>query len=249
MQTDWQKNLKVQLYVDGADQGVIEKMAKLDWIIGFTTNPSLMRKSGSTNYKEFAQKSLQLIGDKPISFEIFADDHQGMIAQGLEIASWGKNIYVKIPVVNTKGESTAKVIKELSQKGIKLNVTAIFTVEQVQEVVSNLQSGVPSIVSVFAGRIADTGIDPMPIMAQAKKITKTLQGCELLWASPREVLNVFQANDVECDIITATPDILNKLNLTGKNLNEFSIETVQLFYEDAKAAGFVIEIDSNSNAN
>lgn len=235
-----QTNLKIQLYVDGADLTVIEKMAKLDWIKGFTTNPSLMRKSGATNYKEFASKSLQLVQNKPISFEIFADDHHGMVEQGLKIASWGENVYVKIPVINTKGESTAKVIKELSQKGVKLNVTAIFTVEQVREIVQNLQSGIPSIVSVFAGRIADTGRDPMPIMKKAKEITKTCDGCELLWASPRETLNVFQANEVDCDIITATPDILSKLDIYNKDLFQFSLETVNIFYNDALAAGFEI---------
>lgn len=231
-------NLKVQLYIDGADLAVIEKMAKLEWIKGFTTNPSLMRKSGAANYEEFANKSLQLVQNKPISFEIFADDHQGMIEQGLKIASWGENVYVKIPVINTKGESTAKVIQELSQRGVKLNVTAIFTVDQVHDVVKNLQSSVPSIVSVFAGRIADTGRDPMPIMKQAKDITKTCKNCELLWASPRETLNIFQANEVGCDIITATPDILNKLDIYNKDLFQFSLETVNIFYNDAQAAGF-----------
>jgi transaldolase len=237
-----QANLKVQLYVDGADLAVIEKMAKLDWIKGFTTNPSLMRKSGTTNYKEFALKGLQLIGSKPISFEIFADDYKGMLDQGLEIASWGENVYVKIPVINTKGESTARVIRELSQKGVKLNVTAIFATDQVKEVVSHLQSDVPSIISVFAGRIADTGRDPMPIMRQSKELIKNCTACELLWASPREVLNVFQADEVGCDIITATPDILNKLDLYNKDLLEFSLETVQTFYNDATQAGFKITV-------
>lgn len=240
MHTSLQKILKIQLYVDGADLAIIENMTAFDWIKGFTTNPSLMRKAGATHYKEFAYKSLQLIGNKPISFEIFADDHQGMITQALEINSWGKNIYVKIPVVNTKGEPTALVIKELSQRGIKLNVTAIFTLNQVHEVVANLQSGVPSIVSVFAGRIADTGVDPIPLMIKAKEITKACASCELLWASPRETLNVFQANDIGCDIITATPDILSKLSIYQKDPLEFSIETVQIFYRDAQAAGFEI---------
>lgn len=240
MQENLQKNLKVQLYVDGADLAVIEKMAKFNWIKGFTTNPSLMRKSGTTNYKEFALKSLQLIGSKPISFEIFADDYQGMLDQGFEIASWGENVYVKIPVINTQGDSTAKVIRELAKKGVKLNVTAIFATEQVQEVVSHLQSDIPSIISVFAGRIADTGRDPMPIMRQSKEFIKNCTACELLWASPREVLNVFQADEVGCDIITATPDILNKLDLYNKDLLEFSLETVQTFYNDATQAGFDI---------
>ncbi len=237
-----QANLKVQLYVDGADLAVIEKMAKLDWIKGFTTNPSLMRKSGTTNYKEFALKSLQLIGIKPISFEIFADDYQGMLDQGLEIASWGENVYVKIPITNTKGESTVKVIHDLSQKGVKLNVTAIFTSDQVKDVVSHLRNDVPSIISVFAGRIADTGRDPMPIMRESKALIKNCAACELLWASPREVLNVFQADAVGCDIITATPDILNKLDLYNKDLLEFSLETVQTFYNDATQAGFEIAV-------
>ena len=237
-----QAKLKVQLYVDGADLSVIEKMTRLNWIKGFTTNPSLMRKSGTTNYKEFALKSLKLIGSKPISFEVFADDYQGMLDQGLEIASWGKNVYVKIPVINTEGESTVRVIKELSQRGVKLNVTAIFTADQVEEVVSNLQSAVPSIISVFAGRIADTGRDPMPIMRESKELIKNCTSCELLWASPREVLNVFQADEVGCDIITATPDILNKLDLYNKDLLEFSLETVQTFYNDATQAGFEITV-------
>lgn len=237
-----QANLKVQLYVDGADLNVIEKMAKINWIKGFTTNPSLMRKSGATNYKEFALKSLSLIGDKPISFEIFADDYQGMLDQGLKIASWGENVYVKIPVINTKKESTGKVIRELSQKGVKLNVTAIFTTDQVKEVVDNLQSNIPSIISVFAGRIADTGRDPMPIMRESKELIKDCTACKLLWASPREVFNVFQADEVDCDIITATPDILSKLDLYNKDLLEFSVETVQTFYNDATQAGFKIAV-------
>lgn len=231
-------NLNVQLYVDGADLAVIEKMAALEWIKGFTTNPSLMRKAGATNYKEFALKSLQLIRNKPISFEVFADDPEGMIEQGLEIASWGQNIYVKIPVINTKGESTAKAIKELSQKSVKLNVTAIFTADQVKEVVQHLQSGVPSIVSVFAGRVADTGRDPMSLMKQSKDLTKNKQGCELLWASTRETLNIFQAEEAGCDIITAPLDILNKLEQYNKDLFECSLETVNTFYKDAQAAGF-----------
>lgn len=235
------KDLKVKLYVDGADLDVIEKMAKFDWIRGFTTNPSLMRKSGVTNYKEFALESLKLVNSKPISFEIFADDYEGMIEQGLEIASWGENIYVKIPVINTKGEFTSKAIRTLSQKNVKLNVTAIFTLDQVKEVIDNLQKNVPSIISVFAGRIADTGIDPMPVMRQAKMTIKDYYACELLWASPREVLNVFQADEVGCDIITATPDILSKLNLHGKDLLEYSLETVQTFYNDAKSAEFEIK--------
>ena len=235
-----QTSLKVQLYVDGADLRVIEKMAQFDWIKGFTTNPSLMRKSGTTNYREFALKSLQLIGTKPISFEIFADDHQGMLDQGLEIASWGGNVYVKIPVTNTKGESTAKVIKELSQKGVKLNVTAIFTVEQVKDVMENLQHNVPSIVSVFAGRIADTGRNPEPLLQEICESVKSETNISILWASTRELLNIFQANSSGCDIVTVTSPLLKKLQNVGKDLDQLSLETVEMFYNDAKSAGYSI---------
>jgi transaldolase len=237
-----QKNLKVKLYADGAELETIEKMAKLDWVAGFTTNPTLMRKSGATDYKDFAISCLNLVGDKPISFEVFADDEAGMIAQALVINSWGGNVYVKIPVMNTKGESTSKVIKNLADQGVKLNVTAVFTLDQVKEIISNLKTEVPAIISIFAGRIADTGGDPMPIMREAKAMMRDYSNYELLWASPREVLNVMQAEEVCCDIITATSDILSKLKLFGKDLHEYSLETVQMFYNDAKNAGFEITI-------
>ena len=237
-----QKNLKIQLYADGADLKTIEEMAKLDWIKGFTTNPSLMRKAGAADYKDFAIQCLKLVGSKPVSFEVFADDEKGMIAQAMVINSWGKNIYVKIPVMKTKGESTAEVIKTLASQGVKLNVTAVFTLDQVNEIISNLKKEVPAIISIFAGRIADTGCDPMPLMREAKQMLKNYSNYELLWASPREVLNVVQAEDVGCDIITATSDILGKLKLFGKSLHEYSLETVQMFYNDAKSAGFEITI-------
>ncbi len=235
-----QKNLKIKLYADGAELETIAKMAKLDWVTGFTTNPTLMRKSGATDYKDFALSSLNLVGDKPISFEVFSDDEEGMVAQGLVINSWGENVYVKIPVMNTKGESTSKVVKTLAHQGVKLNVTAVFTVDQVKEIIGNLKKEVPAIISIFAGRIADTGCDPMPIMREAKALMRNCSNYELLWASPREVLNVVQAEDVGCDIITATSDILSKLKLFGKDLHEYSLETVQMFYNDAKSAGFEI---------
>ncbi len=233
-------DLKIKLYADGADLSVIEKMASYDWIQGLTTNPTLIRKAGTADYKRFALDCLRVIRGKPISFEVFADDHQGMVDQALEIDSWGENIYIKIPVTNTSGESTSLVIKELSAKGVKLNVTAVFTIGQVQEIMGALNEGIPAIISIFAGRIADTGVDPAPLMKEAKDMMRHQSKLELLWASPREVLNVIQADSVGCDIITATSDILGKLNLLGKDLTEYSLETVQMFYNDAKEAGFKI---------
>ena len=233
-------DLKIKLYADGADLAMIEKMASYDWIQGLTTNPTLIRKAGTSDYKAFALDCLKVTQNKPISFEVFADDDEGMVEQALEIASWGENIYIKIPVTNTKGISTSRVIKELSDKGAKLNVTAVFTLEQVQEIMNALNANVPAVISIFAGRIADTGVDPMPLMKEAKQMMKSRPHLELLWASPREVLNVVQANSVGCDIITATSDILGRLNLLGKDLTEFSLETVQMFYNDAKEAGFKI---------
>lgn len=233
-------NLKIKLYADGAELAVIEKMASYDWIQGLTTNPTLIRKAGAVDYKKFALDCLKVIRGKPISFEVFADDHQGMIDQALEIASWGENIYIKIPVTNTSGESTSRVIKELSDKGAKLNITAVFTLDQVQEIMNALNENVQAIVSIFAGRIADTGVDPTPLMKEAKDMMRHQSKLELLWASPREVLNVIQADSVGCDIITATSDILGKLSLLGKDLTEYSLETVQMFYNDAKEAGFKI---------
>jgi transaldolase len=232
------ETLKVKLFVDGANLKDFETLASQPWIKGFTTNPSLIRKSGAIHYKEFALSCLEVIKQKPISFEVFADDLQGMITQGLEIASWGKNVYVKIPVINTKSQSTGAVIKALSDQGVKLNITAIFTPQQVRDVCQNLNKETPSIISIFAGRIADTGRDPSPIMKSAQEILLPFPQAELLWASTREALNITQADEIGCDIITVPADILNKLDLFGKDLDQYSLETVKTFYHDAQVAGF-----------
>lgn len=234
--------LKIKLFADGADLGGIREVALNPIIRGFTTNPTLMRKAGVTDYKEFAAEALNLVNGKPISFEVFADDFENMEKQAREIASWGKNVYVKIPVTNTKREFAGPVIERLSKDGIRLNITAVMTLEQVKNINDHLDSKTPSIISVFAGRIADTGRDPVPIMSEAVKIIKNKPNVELLWASPREFLNVFQAESIGCHIITATNDLLKKLALIGKDLDEYSLETVEMFYKDAQAAGYSIEI-------
>jgi transaldolase len=233
-------SLKIKLFADGADfQGMIE-MAKQDHISGLTTNPTLMRKAGITNYMTFAKQVLREIKDKPISFEVFSDDLEEMKLQALKIASWQDNVYVKIPITNTKKESTGEVVKFLSNNGVKVNVTALMTLDQVQDTLENLNPNTPSYISVFAGRIADTGVNPMPLMRQCVKTMLTNSTSELIWASPRELLNVFQADEVGCHIITATNDILNKLKIVGKDLEEFSLDTVKMFYTDATAAGYSI---------
>jgi transaldolase len=232
--------LKVKLFADGADLSGIKEMAANPAIQGFTTNPTLMRKAGIADYKAFALQALQLVGGRPISFEVFADDFGEMEKQAFEIASWGKNIYVKIPVTNTKGEFSGALVERLSRVGVQLNVTAIMTTGQVKRVTDRLAADTPAIVSVFAGRIADTGRDPLPIMAEAVKVMKAKPNAELVWASPRELFNIFQADAVRCHIITATNDILKKLPLVGKDLDAYSLETVEMFYKDAKAAGYSI---------
>jgi transaldolase len=234
------KKLKVKLFADGADLAGMKEMAADPMIKGFTTNPTLMKKAGVTNYKAFAADVLKAIPDRPVSFEVFADDFGQMEAQALEIASWGKNVNVKIPVTNTKREFAGQVIERLSKQGVKLNVTALLTLEQVERVTERLDAKTPAIISVFAGRIADTGVDPMPIMQKSVQVMKSKPKAELIWASPRELLNVFQADAVGCHIITATNDILKKLALVGKDLDQYSLETVEMFYKDAKAAGFTI---------
>jgi|SRR3989344_4582625 len=236
------KELKIKLFADGADLAGIKEMALSSHIKGFTTNPTLMRKAGVTDYKAFALEALNLIDDRPISFEVFADDFETMEKQALEIAKWGKNVYVKIPVTNTKGEFSGPLIERLSHSGIALNVTAVLTLDQVQRITAQLDSDTPAIVSVFAGRIADTGRDPMPLMAEAVKILRGRPKAELIWGSPRELLNIFQADAIGCHIITATNDILKKLSLVGKDLSEHSLETVKMFYNDANAAGYSIDI-------
>lgn len=236
------KGLKIKLFADGADLAGIKEMAANPMIRGFTTNPTLMRKAGVTDYKEFAQKALTLIGKRPISFEVFADDFERMERQAREIASWGSNVYVKIPVTNTKGEFSGPPITRLSHAGVQLNVTAVMTVEQVERIAQCLDTGGLAIVSVFAGRIADTGCDPIPLMTKAVNVLKGMPKVELLWASPRELLNVFQADSTGCHIITATNDILKRLSLVGKDLDEYSLETVKMFYDDAQAAGYDIKM-------
>jgi transaldolase len=230
--------LKVKLFQDGADLNAMIEAKKRGSVSGFTTNPSLMRKAGVTDYKAFALKAIAEIPDLPISFEVFADDFETMEREAREIASWGGDTYVKIPICNTMGQSTAPLINKLSAEGFSLNVTAIFTLDQVKEVADAAHKDARTIVSVFAGRIADTGIDPIPMMTNAVEMLKHLPKAELLWASPREVLNVIQADECGCHIITATPDIVSKMSLSGKDLLEYSLETVKTFYEDARAAGF-----------
>jgi len=234
------KQLKVKLFADGADLAGMKEMAANPMIKGFTTNPTLMKKAGITDYKAFARDVLAVIPDRPVSFEVFADDFGQMEAQGLEIASWGKNVNVKIPVTNTKREFAGSVIERLSKQGVKVNVTALLTLQQVERVTERLDAKTPAIISVFAGRIADTGVDPLPIMKKSVEIMKAKPKAELIWASPRELLNVFQADAVGCHIITATNDILKKLSLVGKDLDQYSLETVEMFFKDAKAAGFTI---------
>jgi transaldolase len=231
-------DLKVKIFADGADvKGMVEMYGK-PFVKGFTTNPTLMRKAGITDYRGFAKEVLAAIPDRPISFEVFSDDFAQMERQAKEIASWGKNVNVKIPVTNTQGEPAYKLIRALASSGIKLNVTAVFTLEQVRDVMAHLDAKTPAYVSVFAGRIADTGRDPMPLMAAAHALVHTLPHAELIWASPRELLNVFHAEAVSCDIITVTNDVLAKLTNVGKDLKQFSLETVQMFHTDATKAGF-----------
>jgi transaldolase len=235
-------NLKIKLFADGADLAGIKEMYQNSFIKGFTTNPTLMRKAGIQDYKLFALEVIQAIPDRPISFEVFADEFDEMEKQALEIASWGKNVSVKIPVTNTRKEFAGPLIERLSHAGVALNVTALTTLEQVKSVTKQLSSNVPAIISVFAGRIADTGRDPVPLMAEAVKVLSDKPQSELIWASPRELLNIFQAESVGCHIITATNDILKKLILVDKDLDQYSLETVQMFYKDAQAAGYKISI-------
>ncbi len=232
--------LKVKLFADGADLAGMKEMAANPRISGFTTNPTLMRKAGITDYKAFALDVLKAIPDRPVSFEVFADDFATMEAQALEIASWGRHVNVKIPVTNTKGEFCGPLVERLSKQGVQLNITAVMTLDQVKRITDRLHADTPAIISVFAGRIADTGRDPVPVMAESVRIMKAKPRAELIWASPRELLNIFQADAVGCHIITATNDILKKLSLVGKDLDQYSLETVEMFYKDASAAGFKI---------
>ncbi|MBL8703518.1 MAG: transaldolase [Rhodospirillales bacterium] len=234
------ETLKVKIFADGADLDGIAKLYKNPLIKGFTTNPTLMNKAGIKDYEAFARELLKVVPDRPVSFEVFADDFGEMEAQAMVIASWGKNVNVKIPITNTKGASAGPLIKRLSAAGVTCNVTAIMTPEQVQVVADALDPKTPAIVSVFAGRVADTGVDPVPLMIRCRDILKPRPRAELLWASPRELLNIFQADEIGCHIITVTHDVLAKLALVGKNLDDYSLDTVKMFYKDATAAGFSI---------
>jgi transaldolase len=231
-------DLKIKLFADGADLAGMVEMASKDHIQGLTTNPTLMKKVGISDYKSFALDVLKQIPSKPISFEVFSDELDEMKRQGVEIAGWGTNVYVKIPVTNTQGISTAPVIKFLVDHQVKVNVTALMTLEQVEQVSRVLSPEIASYISIFAGRIADTGRNPVPIMERAIDHVAELGLCEIIWASPRELLNVFQADEINCHIITATNDILKKLELVGHDLEKYSLETVQMFRNDAVAAGF-----------
>lgn len=230
--------LKVKIFADGADQSAILDLYRKPWIRGFTTNPTLMNRAGIQDYETFARDLLSAIPDRPISFEVFADAFDEMRRQAHIMASWGSNVYVKIPVTNTRREPALDLIHCLSHAGVKVNVTAVLTLPQVRGVVSALGGGAASCVSVFAGRIADTGRDPVPLMAAAVEMVNAYPGMELIWASPRELLNVVQAAQVGCHIITVTHDILKKLDLLGKDLADYSLDTVKMFHEDARKSGF-----------
>jgi transaldolase len=242
------ESLNIKLFCDGADLENMMALYANPRIRGFTTNPTLMRKAGILDYEGFARKVLRAIPDRPISFEVFADDMDGMEAQARAMSKWGSNVNIKIPVTNQNGEFMGPLIQSLSGSGVALNVTAILTLDQVECVAQKLDPTTPAIVSVFAGRIADTGVDPVPILKEAVEILRIRPKAELLWASPRELFNVFQANDVGCHIITMPPDILQKLTLVGKNLTEYSLETVRMFHRDARAAAYHIERTSMAMA-
>jgi transaldolase len=230
--------MKVQIFADGADREQMMWLYANPIIQGFTTNPSLMRKAGITNYESFAREILSLIPDRPISFEVFSDDHDDMMRQARLIGSWGPNVNVKIPITDTGGRSTIEVIRALAADGIKLNVTACMTPAQVEHVLDPLAAGPPCYVSVFAGRVADTGRDPVPLMKEALDVISSSPNIQLIWASPRELLNIFQADEIGCHVITVTADVLNKMGIIGKDLDQYSLETVQMFHDDAEGAGF-----------
>jgi transaldolase len=232
--------LKVKIFADGADKAALLELYKDPVIQGFTTNPTLMRKAGVRDYEAFARDVLREVKDRPISFEVFSDEFAEMETQAMKLASWGQNVYVKIPVTNTRGESSAALIRRLAGRGVKVNATAILTLAQVQEIARSLAGGPPSIISVFAGRIADTGVDPLPIMKAALETVAPYPNIEIIWASPREVLNIVQADQIGCHIITVTGDLLKKLPVLGRGLDEMSLDTVRMFHRDAAAAGYTL---------
>ncbi len=231
------QSLRIKIFADGADLTSIVESAKDPRIAGFTTNPTLIRKAGLTDYESFAKELLVHVERQPVSFEVLADDPAAIVRQARLISAWGENVYVKVPVTNTKGVSLAKEVAALSHDGIKVNVTAIFTPRQVETMAEAVREGAPSNLSIFAGRIADAGVDPIPVVKESLAITADLPDCELIWASPREVLNAVQADAVGCHIITMTPDLIAKLASLGKDLEEFSLDTVKMFHDDALAAG------------
>jgi transaldolase len=233
-------DLKIKIFADGADVNDMEKASLAGIVKGFTTNPTLMKKSGITDYEKFAKEAISKVNNMPISFEVFSDDFETMEKEAMKIASWGENVYVKIPITNTKRESSINLIKKLDNQNIKLNVTAILTLQQVEELGAAFKEDSISIISVFAGRIADTGYDPIPLMKEAKRILSAKKGLELLWASSREVLNILQAEQCGCEIITVTNDLLKKLHMIGMDLGELSLDTVKMFYNDATSAGYKI---------
>jgi transaldolase len=237
-------HLRIKIFADGADLSSILAIYRNPWIKGFTTNPTLMRKAGILDYEAFARNLLHVVPDRPVSLEAFADDEENMEAQARAIASWGSNVNVKIPVTNQDGVFMGPLIQRLSRAGITVNVTAILTLHQVERVAQALDPASPAIVSVFAGRIADTGVDPVPLMKQARQLLYARPRAELLWASPRELLNIFQADGAGCHIITVPPEILDKLNLIGKDLANYSLETVSMFHRDAHAAAYRIETNT-----
>jgi transaldolase len=232
--------LTVKLFADGADAAGMRELYRNHLVQGFTTNPTLMRKVGVTDYRAFARDILQAIPDRPISFEVFSDEFAEMKRQALEISQWGPNVYVKIPITNTRAESSYGLVRRLADDGVKVNITAMLTLDQVVHILPALENAASAYVSIFAGRIADTGRDPVPIMAAAVELLRPYPNVELIWASPRELLNVFQADAIGCHIITATHDILNKLHLVGKDLHAFSLDTVKMFYEDAQKGGYTL---------
>lgn len=234
--------LRVQIFADGADKASMLELARQPYIKGFTTNPTLMRKAGVKDYESFAREILEHITDRPISFEVFADDEVEMERQAHKIAGWAENVYVKIPVTNTRGLSMCKLMRRLTGDGIQINATALLALDQVRDVTDALRGGAPAYISVFAGRVADTGRDPVPLMKESLAIMKAAPNTQLVWASPRELLNIIQADEIGCHIITVTSDVLKKVDLIGKDLNEFSLETVRMFYDDAERSGLKLEL-------
>jgi transaldolase len=234
------QSLKVKIFADGADRAAILELCMDPLIKGFTTNPTLMRKAGVRDYEAFARDVLREVKDRPISFEVFSDEFTEMESQAMKIASWGDNVYVKIPVTNTRGDSSGPLVARLAKRGVKVNATAILTMPQVQAITRALAGGPPSIISVFAGRIADTGTDPLPLMKSALEVVRAHPNIEIIWASPRELFNVVQADQIRCHIITVTPDLLKKLPMLGRDLADLSLDTVRMFHQDAAAAGYAL---------